>query len=89
MRYQLVQIQNILKEYSRDYLNEHIIKSLEAFFKDADEKFLDDIYYQQDSSFPHININDVANPDAMLIFAYHGQTRTGAYNVSYVGRIKG
>ena len=89
MRYVLVQIHQILSEYSRDYLTEHIIKSLDDFFSTAEDNFIDEIYYQQESSSLHLNINDVSDPNVMLVFAYHGQTRTGAHKVSYVGRIKG
>ena len=89
MRYVLVQIHQILREYSHDYLTEHIIKSLDDFFSSAEDNFIDEIYYQQESSSLHLNINDVSDPSVMLVFAYHGQTRTGAHKVSYVGRIKG
>lgn len=88
MRYVLVQIHQILREYSHDYLNEHIIKSLDSFFSEAEDNFIDEIYYQQESSSLHLNINDVSDPNVMLVFAYHGQTRTGAHKVSYVGCIK-
>lgn len=89
MRYVLVHIQQILREYSHDYLTEHIIKSLDSFFSEAEDNFIDEIYYRQESSSLHLNINDVSDPDCMLVFAYNGQTRTGAHKVSYVGRIKG
>lgn len=89
MRYVLVQIHQILREYSTDYLTEHIIKSLDSFFSEAEDNFIDEIYYQQESSSLHININDVADPDSMLVFNYIGQTRTGAHKVYYVGSIKG
>lgn len=89
MRYVLIQIHQILSEYSRDYLTEHIIKSLDSFFSEAEDNFIDEIYYQHESSSIHLNINDVSDPNVMLVFAYHGQTRTGAHKVSYVGRIKG
>lgn len=88
MRYVLIQIHQILSEYRRDYLTEHIIKSLDSFFSEAEDNFIDEIYYQQESSSLHLNINDVSDPNVMLVFAYHGQTRTGAHKVSYVGRIK-
>ena len=89
MRYILVQVTQILREYSHDYLTEHIIKSLDSFFRTAEHNFIDEIYYQQEFRSLHLNINDVSDPNVMLVFAYHGQTRTGAHKVSYVGRIKG
>lgn len=89
MRYVLVKIHQILLEYSDDYLTEHIIKSLDSFFSEAEDNFIDEVYYKQESTALHLNINDVSDPNVMLVFAYHGQTRTGAHKVSYVGRIKG
>lgn len=89
MRYVLVKIHQILLEYSDDYLTEHIIKSLDSFFSEAEDNFIDEVYYQQESTALHLNINDVSDPNVMLVFAYHGQTRTGAHKVSYVWRIKG
>lgn len=88
MRYILVQINQVLREYSRYYLNEHIIKSLDEFFSTAEDNFIDEMYLQQDSDFLNLNINDVSDPNSMLVFAYHGQTRTGAHKLSYVSRIK-
>lgn len=88
MRYILVQINRILRENSFNYLNEHIIKSLDSFFSTAEDNFTDDIYYHQESSELHLNINDVSDPNSMLVFAYHGQTRTGAHKVSFVSSIQ-
>lgn len=91
MHYILVDIHITLREYSPTYIREHVIKSLDRYFSKADEKFVNDLYSLdlEDGSALCFNINDVANPDTMLILAYHGKTSNGAHKVSYVNRIKG
>lgn len=92
MRYVLIEIDKTIRENSREYIEEHIIESLDEYFSKAKENFVEDLYelYMPDgSSRLCLNINDVANKNAMLIIAYNGKTFYGAHRVSYVDRIKG
>lgn len=94
MRYALRKQAKIASVYSEDYLNEHIIKSLTAYFsKQEDEEMLRcikeaDTYDFGEMSYPLLRINDLSDGNAMLEFAIIGQ-QYDVLKLSFLGRIKG
>lgn len=91
MRYALRKKDKIASVYSDQYLNDHIIQSLNKHFQihnDSDiAETIETTYKVDNINYPVLRINDVADDRFMLEFAILGQT----YNViklSFLGRIK-
>ena len=92
MRFALRKKDKIASVYSDQYLNDHIIQSLNKYFEihnDSEIAEATETACKVDNiNYPVLRINDVADNRCMLEFAILGQT----YNViklSFLGRIKG
>lgn len=94
MRFSLRKQDKIKAVLSNEYLENHILPSLRAYFaNNDDEQIYTDIdtmgYYTETGNvYPLLRINDVANENAMLEFVIIGQMYD-VLNLSYVGRLKG
>ena len=96
MRYALRKQDKIAAVLGSDYLNEHIIKSLDDYFKRQEyEQIIDCIesaytYTSELSeiSYPVLRINDVSDDNAMLEFAVL-DIKYDVLKLSFLGRIKG
>ena len=99
MRYALRKQDKIAAAYGTLYLNDHLIASLNAFFAtEYDEEELHDYMIDCDNgiSYIHTNnrsyeilrINDVADDNAMLEFAWI-ETKYDVVKLAFLGRIKG
>lgn len=88
MRYALRKQDKIAEAYGNDYLQQHIIASLDAFFKTAKEittdRFID---ASSGVRFPLIAVNDVADEDCMLCFAVTG-VQYDVFRLAFAGREK-
>lgn len=75
MRYALRKQAKIASVYSEDYLNKHIIKSLDSYFGNtSDEHITDDISQEgyvtsTGEDYPILKVNDLSDDNAMLEFA--------------------
>lgn len=93
MRFSLRKQDKIKAVLSNEYLENHILPSLRAYFaKNDDEQIYTDIdamgYYTETGNvYPLLRINDVANENAMLEFVVIGQMYD-VLKLSYVGRLK-
>ena len=94
MRYALRKQAKIASVYSEDYLNKHIIKSLDSYFGNtSDEHITDDISQEgyvtsTGEDYPLLRINDLLDNNAMLEFAVIGQ-QYDVLKLSFLGRMKG
>ena len=92
MRYALRKQAKIASVYSEDYLNKHIIKSLDSYFGNtSDEHITDDISQEGTSTgedYPILKVNDLSDDNAMLEFAVIG-LECDILKLSFLGRIKG
>lgn len=78
MRYSLRNKQKIAAAYSEDYLNKHIIASLDKYFTQSDEQITDDAMQEflktsNGAEYPLLRVNDVADEEAMIEVAVVGQ----------------
>lgn len=69
MRYALRNQEKIAGAYGAEYLQKHLLASLDEFFRVTDEDALDDLWITPGDKFKILQINDLANEDAMLEFA--------------------
>ena len=94
MRYALRKQDKIASAYSKAYLKEHIISSLDSYFGNtSDERITDDISQEgyvtsTGEDYPLLRINDLADDNAMLEFAVIGQ-QYDVFKLSFLGRMKG
>lgn len=94
MRYALRKQDKIASAYSKAYLKEHIISSLDSYFGNtSDERITDDISQEgyvtsTGEDYPLLRINDLADDNAMLKFAVIGQ-QYDVLKLSFLGRMKG
>lgn len=94
MRYALRKQDKIASVYSKAYLNNHIIKSLDSYFGNSnDERITDDISQERYATqtgecYPLLRINDLSDDNAMLEFAVIGQ-QYDILKLSFLGRMKG
>lgn len=91
MRYALRNQEKIAAAYSNDYLQQHIIASLNDYFvttsADEIEEALD-FQTINGKEYQILQINDVANEDAMLEFVVIGRLYD-VFRLAFNGRIKG
>ena len=90
MRYALRNQEKIAAAYSPEYLQQHLIASLDNFFRTVDEDAISD-YWRIDTSegkYPILAINDTANEDCMLEFAIICR-QYDALKLAFMGRMKG
>lgn len=90
MRYALRNQDKIAAAYSPEYLRQHLLASLDNFFRIVDEDALDD-YWRVDTAecqYPKLRINDVADEDCMLEFAIIGR-QYDILKLAFLGRMKG
>lgn len=92
MRYALRKKDKIASVYSDQYLNDHIIKSLESYFSTYDDSDITETLEDADTidnlNYPILRINDVSDDNCMLEFAVLGQTYD-VIRLSFLGRMKG
>lgn len=91
MRCALRNQEKIAAKYSKDYLQQHIIASLYKYFADASEEEIEEaLEYQtiNGNEYQVLQINDVANEDAMLEFVVIGR-QYDVFRLAFNGRIKG
>ena len=92
MRFALRKKDKIASVYSDQYLNDHIIKSLESYFSTYDDSDITETLEDADTidnlNYPILRINDVADDRCMLEFAILGQTYD-VIRLSFLGRMKG
>lgn len=93
MRYALRKLDKIASAMGEDYLNNHILKSLDSFFTVNDDDNvissieLDAYQTQSGESYAVLRVNDV-DDNAMLEFAVIGQ-QYDVLKLSFLGRMKG
>ena len=91
MNYLLVKRGIISKGYSMEYLQNHIIPSLNNFFLTHNDEEIEECqkeYGYSNNNLPMIWINDVADPNCMLMFEI--TNKIGSYiRLSFLGRFKG
>ena len=90
MRYALRNQEKIAAAYSPEYLQQHLIASLDRFFQIVDEDALAD-YWRIDTSecqYPILSINDTVDVDCMLEFAVIGR-QYDVLKLAFMGRMKG
>lgn len=96
MRYELRNQDKIAATYSEAYLKEHIIASLDAYFRmprsreEVEEYIYSSCvcYETKIGSLPIMQINDVADENAMVEFAWLG-TQYDVIKLAFLGRMKG
>lgn len=91
MRYALRNQEKIAAAYSTDYLQQHIIESLYKYFADASEEEIEEaLEYQtiNGKEYQVLQINDVADIDAMLEFVIVGR-QYNVFRLAFNDRIKG
>lgn len=91
MRYALRNQEKIAAAYSTDYLQQHIISSLYKYFADASEEEIEEaLEYQtiNGKEYQVLQINDVADKDAMLEFVIVGR-QYNVFRLAFNDRIKG
>ncbi len=92
MRYSLRNKQKIAAAYSEDYLNKHIIASLDKYFAQSDEQITDDAMQEflktaNGAEYPLLRVNDVADEKAMIEVAVVGQ-QYDVLKLAFLGRVK-
>lgn len=91
MRCALRNQEKIAAAYGTAYLQQHIIESLYKYFVDASEDKIEEaLEYQtiNGKEYQVLQINDVANEDAMLEFVVIGR-QYDVFRLAFNGRIKG
>lgn len=90
MKYALRNQEKIANVLGIDYLNDHILKSLDLFFKMKLEDISNfvDGNTTQNGKYLLLRINDVSDIDAMLEFAILAEADEIFY-LAYIGRFKG
>jgi len=92
MRFALRKKDKIASAYSDQYLNDHIIQSLNTYFKIHNDRDIAETIEMADKvdnlNYPILRINDVADDNCMLEFAVLGQTYD-VIRLSFLGRMKG
>ncbi|MCM1075985.1 MAG: hypothetical protein NC411_01330 [Bacteroides sp.] len=90
MRYALRNQDKIANSYSKEYLNQHLLASLNQFFKVVDEDDLDDywIINTTEYKYPILRINDLADNNVMLEFAVIDR-QLDVFKLAFMGRMKG
>lgn len=92
MRYALRKKDKIASAYSDQYLNDHIIQSLNTYFKTHNDseiaKTIETTCKVDNINYPVLRINDVADDRCMLEFAVLGQTYD-VIKLSFLGIMKG
>lgn len=93
MRYALRKLDKIASAMGEDYLNNHILKSLDSFFTVNDDIIISSIEldaYQTQSgeSYAVLRVNDVSDDNAIIEFAVVGQ-QYDVLKLSFLGRMKG
>lgn len=93
MRYSLRNKQKIAAVYSEDYLNKHIVASLDRYFTQSDEQITDDAMQEflktaNGDEYPLLRVNDVADEKAMIEVAVVGQ-QYDVLRLAFLGRVKG
>ena len=93
MRYSLRNKQKIAAAYSEDYLNKHIVASLDKYFTQSDEQITDDAMQEflktsNGDEYPLLRVNDVADEEAMIEVAIVGQ-QYDVLRLAFLGRVKG
>lgn len=94
MRYALRKLDKIASAMGEDYLNNHILKSLDSFFTVNDDDNvissieLDAYQTQSGESYAVLRVNDVSDDNAILEFAVIGQ-QYDVLKLSFLGRMKG
>lgn len=90
MRYALRNQDKIAASYGEDYLKQHLIASLDNFFKVVDEDAMGE-YYRMDTGeckYLILRINDLADSNAMVEFAVVGR-QFDVLKLAFMGRMKG
>ncbi len=90
MRYALRNQDKIATAYSPEYLQQHLIASLDNFFRTVDEDAMS-CYWRIDTSecqYPILAINDTADENCMLEFAIIGR-QYDVLKLAFMGRMKG
>lgn len=90
MRYALRNQNKIAAAYSTNYLQQHLLDSLNKFFETVDEDALNDYWIVNipNERYPILRINDIADEDCMLEFAIIGR-QYGILKLAFLGRMKG
>ena len=94
MRYALRKLDKIASAMGEDYLNNHILKSLDKFFTVNDDDNvissieLDAYQTQSGESYAVLRTNDISDDNAILEFAVVGQ-QYDILKLSFLGRMKG
>lgn len=92
MRYSLRNKQKIAAAYSEDYLNKHIVASLDKYFTQSDEQITDDATQEflktsNGNEYPLLRVNDVADEEAMIEVAIVGQ-QYDVLRLAFLGIVK-
>nr|WP_229101738.1 hypothetical protein [Bacteroides finegoldii] len=95
MRYTLRNQDKIAAAYSSEYLKEHIIGSLDSYFNvPRSQEEVEDFIYSScvcystnQGNYPIMQINDIADDNAMLEFAWIG-TQYDVIKLAFLGRRK-
>lgn len=90
MRYALRNQEKIAAAYSPEYLQQHLIASLDNFFRTVDEDAIMEYWRINEfhSLYPILRINDTADKDCMLEFAIIGR-QYDVLKLAFMGRMKG
>ncbi len=94
MRYALRKLDKIASAMGKEYLNNHILKSLNNFFAQNDDDNvissieLDAYQTQSGESYAVLRVNDISDDNDMLEFAVIGQ-QYDVLKLSFLGRMKG
>lgn len=96
LRYALRNQDKIAAAYSSEYLKEHIIGSLDSYFNvPRSQEEVEDFIYSScvcystnQGNYPIMQINDIADDNAMLEFAWIG-TQYDVIKLAFLGRMKG
>lgn len=94
MRYALRNKSKIAEAFGEDYLNLHVVASLDTYFAHANnQQVTEDISQERyaansGNSFPLLRINDMADDNCMVEFAVISK-KYDVLQLAYIGRMKG
>ena len=90
MRYALRNQDKIATHYGEDYLKQHLLASLDDFFRMVDEDAMNDYWVINtiEYKYPILRINDLADSNAMVEFAVVGR-QFDVLKLAFMGRMKG
>lgn len=94
MRYALRNKHKIAEAFGEDYLNLHVVASLDAYFANANDWRVNEDINQElyaansGNSFPLLRINDMADDNCMVEFAVINK-QYDVLQLAYIGRMKG